>query len=74
MTVSLEDVKKLREETQAKIIECKKALEETNGDLREAKKILRKKGLKIAEKKVEFKLIKGLLLLIFITMGEWELW
>lgn len=61
MTVSLEDVKKLREETQAKIIECKKALEETNGDLREAKKILRKKGLEIAEKKSGIQTNQGII-------------
>jgi len=61
MTVSLEDVKKLREETQAKIIECKKALEETNGDLKEAKKILRKKGLEIAEKKSGIQTNQGII-------------
>ena len=61
MTVSLENVKKLREETQAKIIECKKALEETNGNLKEAKKILRKKGLEIAEKKSGIQTNQGII-------------
>jgi len=61
MTVPLENVKKLREETQASIIECKKALEETDGDLKEAKKILRKKGLEIAEKKSGIQTNQGII-------------
>ncbi|MBC7188631.1 translation elongation factor Ts [Candidatus Aerophobetes bacterium] len=51
MDVSLEKVKKLREETLAGIVDCKKALEESKGDLEKAKIILRKKGIKIAQKK-----------------------
>lgn len=51
MDISIEKIKKLREETLAKIIDCKSALEETEGDIDEAKKALRKRGVKIAQKK-----------------------
>ena len=51
MSISLDKVKKLREETLAGIVDCKKALEESKGDLEKAKIILRKKGVKIAQKK-----------------------
>jgi len=47
----LEKVKKLREETNAGVVDCKKALEESKGDLEKARLILRKKGAKIAQKK-----------------------
>ena len=42
--VSIDQVKKLREQTGISIMECKKALEEANGDIEKAKKILREKG------------------------------
>jgi len=45
------DIQKLREETQAPVMECKKALEETQGDFEKAKLILKKKGELRAEKK-----------------------
>ncbi len=51
MNISIERVKKLREETGAGVVECKKALEEAKGDTEEAKKILRKRGVRIAQKK-----------------------
>lgn len=44
MAVSASDIKKLREETQAGMLDCKKALEET-GSYKEAVDFLRKKGL-----------------------------
>jgi len=43
MTVSASDIKKLREETQAGMLDCKKALTETKGDYKEAVEYLRKK-------------------------------
>ena len=49
--VDIKDVQKLREQTQAPIMECKKALEEAQGDLEKAKLILKKKGELRAEKK-----------------------
>jgi elongation factor Ts len=49
--ISANDVSKLREETQAPVMECKKALEEAQGDFDKAKLILKKKGEMRAEKK-----------------------
>lgn len=53
MKISIDLVKKLREETSAPINEIKKALEETNGDEKEAKEILKKSGFARAAKKAE---------------------
>jgi elongation factor Ts len=47
----IEDVQKLREQTQAPVMECKKALEEAKGDLSKANQILKKKGELRAAKK-----------------------
>ena len=44
MSVSAEQVKKLREMSGAPMMECKKALEEAKGDLEEAFTVLRKRG------------------------------
>ena len=46
------DVKKLREETDAPMMECKAALDEADGDLVRAKEILREKGKAAAGKRV----------------------
>jgi elongation factor Ts len=51
--VKIEDIKKLREETQAGVSDCRAALEETNGDFVKAKEILRRKGMEKAAKKAE---------------------
>lgn len=45
------DVKRLREETDAPMMECKAALEEAGGDYERAKEILREKGKAAAGKK-----------------------
>lgn len=45
------DIKQLREETGAGMMDCKKALEESNGDYEAAKEWVRQKGLAKAEKK-----------------------
>lgn len=50
--IKAQDVKRLRELTGVGMIECKKALEETSGDFDAAIKVLRKRGSKIADKKV----------------------
>jgi len=50
---STEDVKRLREETGAGMLDCKKALDETKGDFGKAKEILRKKGHESAAKRTE---------------------
>ena len=51
--INIEQVKKLRQETDVSITECKKALEESNGDFEKAKEILRKWGKELAGKKSE---------------------
>ena len=51
VAISVEDVRVLREATNAGVMDCKKALEESGGDIEQAKKILREKGLAIAEKR-----------------------
>ncbi|NCN51354.1 MAG: translation elongation factor Ts [Candidatus Pacebacteria bacterium] len=53
MSYSVSDVKKLREETGAGMMDCKKALDSANGDYEAAKEIVRQKGLARAEKKAD---------------------
>jgi len=48
MSISSEDIKKLRDQTQAGMMDCKKALVETGGNYQEAVEWLRKKGLATA--------------------------
>jgi elongation factor Ts len=49
--ISAEQVRKLREETGAGMMECKTALVESGGDAEKARELLRKKGLAAAAKK-----------------------
>jgi len=49
--ITAEQVKKLRDQTGAGMMECKNALSEANGDFDEANTILRKRGLASAAKK-----------------------
>ncbi|MGB9680724.1 MAG: translation elongation factor Ts [Minisyncoccia bacterium] len=58
---TIQDIQKLREETQAPIMECKKALEEAKGDFNKAKEILRKKGEARAIKKQEGETTSGII-------------
>lgn len=51
MSISMEDVKTLRESTGAGMMDCKKALQECAGNMEDAKDWLRKKGLAAAAKK-----------------------
>lgn len=50
-TITTEQIKTLRKETNAGIMECKNALVEAKGDFKKAKAILREKGLRQAQKK-----------------------
>jgi elongation factor Ts len=52
MTISADQVKRLREQTGTGVMQCKKALEETGGDIEKAVEVLRKRGEAAAEKKV----------------------
>ena len=51
MSYSLDDLKKLRAETQAGIADCRQALEDAKDDYSKAKKLLSERGLEKASKK-----------------------
>ena len=53
MAVTKEDIIKLREKTQAGVMDARRALEEANGDMAGAEKLLGEWGLAKAEKKAE---------------------
>jgi elongation factor Ts len=61
MAISASDVKKLRDQTGAGMMDCKNALEEANGNIEEAVTILRKKGLATAAKKAGRTTSEGLI-------------
>mgnify|MGYP000007312395 CR=1 FL=1 len=51
--MKVDDIKRLREETGAGIMDCRKAIEESKGNFEKAKELLFKRGLAKAEKKAE---------------------
>lgn len=51
MTVNVDLIKKLREKTNAPMMDCKKALIEANGDIKTATEVLKKRGQIVALKK-----------------------
>ncbi len=59
MSISMDDVKKLRDETNVSIMQCKKALEEAEGDIEKAKVLLRKISATVAAKKSDRELGAG---------------
>jgi len=61
MAISAADVKKLRDQTGAGMMDCKNALEEAQGNFDEATTILRKKGLASAAKKAGRAMSEGLI-------------
>ena len=50
MTISMDQIRKLREVTSARVLDCQKALQEADGDLDKAVSIVEAKGLSRAEK------------------------
>lgn len=60
-TITAAEVKKLRDQTGAGMMDCKAALEEAKGDYEEATTILRKKGLASAAKKAGRATTEGLI-------------
>jgi elongation factor Ts len=60
-TITAADVKKLRDQTGAGMMECKAALTEARGDFEEANTILRKRGLASAAKKAGRTASEGLI-------------
>jgi elongation factor Ts len=61
VTITADQVKKLRDQTGAGMMECKGALTEANGDFDEANTILRKRGLASASKKAGRATSEGLI-------------
>lgn len=49
MSVTTEEVKRLRKETGVGIMDCKRALQETDGDMKKAKQVLREEGMEMSE-------------------------
>lgn len=60
MSISAKDVKELREQTGAGMMDCKKALQEADGNFDKATEILRKKGQKLSEKRANREANQGL--------------
>lgn len=60
MAINIEQVKQLRDETQASIADCRKALEESDGDYKKAIEWLAKRGAEIAEKKADRETSQGI--------------
>ena len=61
MSVTTEQIKLLREQTGAGMLNCKNALTETNGDFEKAVNFLRQKGLASAEKKLSRSTKQGMI-------------
>ncbi len=61
MSISAADVKKLRDQTGAGMMDCKKALAESDGDMAKAIEILRKKGQKVSEKRADREANQGVI-------------
>lgn len=59
--VTINQIKKLREETAVSISECKKALEEAKGNFQKAKEILKKWGKDFAKKKIKRETRQGII-------------
>lgn len=61
MVIGAEQVKQLRQVTEAPMMECKTALQKANGNFEEALKILRTQGLAVAKKKQQRETKDGLI-------------
>ncbi|MCY4000171.1 MAG: translation elongation factor Ts [Bacteroidetes bacterium] len=62
MSISAKDVKQLRDQTGAGMMDCKQALLDSNGDINTAIDLLRKKGQKVAAKRADREALQGLVL------------
>jgi elongation factor Ts len=61
MSIPASQVKELRQQTGAGVLDCRKALEETGGDIEKAAALLRKQGLDKAAKRAERETREGVL-------------
>lgn len=60
MNISLDLLKKLREDTQAGVADCRQALEDAKGDYEKAKKLILERGVAKAEKKSDRETSQGI--------------
>jgi elongation factor Ts len=70
VAVNAQDVKKLREQTGAGMMDCKKALQEMGGDFDQAVRYLREKGLAEAKKRSGREAKEGQITVAFSTDGS----
>jgi len=61
MKITTDQIKQLREQCGAGIMECRRALEECDGNVERAREFLKKKGLEVAEKKKEREVKSGII-------------
>lgn len=61
MAISAQDIKALREKTQAGILDCRKALEASDGDMQKAERYLLEKGLAAAAKRADRETSNGVI-------------
>ena len=61
MAITIEQIKQLREETGAGVLDCRKVLEQADGDFARAVEILREKGLAKAAKSADRETFEGVL-------------
>ena len=67
VTISASDVKRLRDETGAGMMDCKKALTESNGDFEGAIEYLRKLGQKLNDKRSDREALEGVVIALTST-------
>jgi len=60
MATGKDEVKRLREETGAGVMDCKRALDETKGDFESAKALIKERGLAKAQKKSDREAKEGI--------------
>jgi elongation factor Ts len=70
MAISVEEIKKLREQTGAGMMDCKKALLEANGDFEKAIAILRERGIAVAQKRESRTASEGIIGCYIHTGGQ----
>ena len=59
MAISVDDIKSLREQTGAGVMDCRNALTEADGDVAKAMGVLREKGFAKAEKRADREISEG---------------
>lgn len=70
MKTKLDDLKRLRSQTKAGIMNCRQALIEAKGDLKKAVEILKKKGAAAAEKKKDRVTATGIVMAYMHNNGQ----